>query len=629
MDEGGTMLATGIYCRGCGYDLRGSAQRCPECGRAFDRANRKTFYRSRRSLRVRWWGRRILLLLLLVTLLPALGLTWLAWGWWDEQKQLIVLRKAEWSVCALKPLYPWVPKCLPAEWACLADRVDHLRAGRSIKHDLQRLTRLKRLRVLESGYFRNDQLQTIGQLARLEHLEVHGRAITDEGLAHLAGLSRMHTLVLQGTGVTGTGLKHLKAMPHLEALDLQDTLVDDKGAAFLGELRGLKHLNLSRVPYGERRGDVGLITDAGMKHLAGLTQIRILNLSETGISDGGLRHLKGMMDLEELVLSSTAITDAGLEHLKALRSLKFLSLDTGVTPAGLQGLRVALPQLHIRREVPRHYRHLRMALVNIKSLCSDMPDPVVNQANIASNLKRHLYFIDLAADHGADFIGFPELSINGYRFSQNMSWLRLDGPEVTTLAQKAFNRGLYISAGLAEQDMAGKRWNTQIVIGPGGRIVGQHRKRWLTKEEGFVETGTDHSVFNVKGLRMGIVTCADGTDQKHLRALVANGAQVIYGPHANTTGGTTAGWYRFRSAWGGPDGWIAQLKVHAALHNHAGLYHPDFHPPTANDGHTGWSSGAWFIGPDGLTLAQMPASTLREDSKEFLLIHSIPMPAEP
>jgi hypothetical protein len=59
---------------------------------------------------------------------------------------------------------------------------------------------------------------------------------------------------------------------------------------------------------------------------------------------------------------------------------------------------------------------------------------------------------------------------------------------------------------------------------------------------------------------MGIPTCADGTDQKNLQALVDNGAQIVYGPHANTTGGTTAGWYKFRAAWGGPNGWIAQLR---------------------------------------------------------------------
>jgi predicted amidohydrolase len=268
--------------------------------------------------------------------------------------------------------------------------------------------------------------------------------------------------------------------------------------------------------------------------------------------------------------------------------------------------------------------HLKMALVSMKCLYSDGPDAAGNKANIQANLKRHAQFIDLAAARGAEFVGFPELSLNGYHFSNRMTWLSLDGPEVRALAQKAVEKGVYISAGIAEQDPSGKRWNTQLVIDPKGRIVGSHHKIWLTKEKGFTEAGTDHNVFEVKGVKMGIATCADGTGQKNLQALAANGARIIYGPHANTTGGTTAGWYKFRAAWGGPNGWIAQLKIYAALHNHAGLYDPKFNPPAGKDSSTGFASGAWFIGPDGKTLAQMPSSTQRSDSREYVLIYNIP-----
>lgn len=271
---------------------------------------------------------------------------------------------------------------------------------------------------------------------------------------------------------------------------------------------------------------------------------------------------------------------------------------------------------------------LKMALVNLKSLYAASADAKSNQANIQANLQRHSYFIDRLAAEGVEFIGFPELSVNGYQFSNTMTWLSLTGPEVKSLQEKAVEKKVYISVGLAEQDSAGKRWNTQIVIDPKGQIVGQHRKIWLTKEQGFTQAGTEHKVFDVKGLKMGICICADGTDRKNLQALVDNGAQLIYGPHANTTGGTTAGWYKFRAAWAGPDGWIAQLKVHAALHNHAGLYNSEFKPPPGADTNTGWASGAWFIGPDGKTLAQMPSSTQKADSKEFVLIQSVPIPAK-
>lgn len=270
--------------------------------------------------------------------------------------------------------------------------------------------------------------------------------------------------------------------------------------------------------------------------------------------------------------------------------------------------------------------HLKMALVNIKSRYSDGPDPKVNEANLQANLKRHFYFIDRLAADGAEFIGFPELSVNGYHFSKTMTWLKLDGPEVKALQKKAIEKRVYLSVGIALEDADGKRWNVQIVIDPQGRIIAVHRKIWLTKEKGFVDAGSEHKVFDIKGIKTGIAICADGSDRKNLESLVKNGAQLIYAPHANTTGGTIAGWYKFRSSWAGPDGWIAQLKVHAALHNHAGLYHADFDPPTGKDANTGWASGAWFIGPDGKTLAQMPTSTQKSDSRESVLIYSVPIP---
>jgi hypothetical protein len=40
---------------------------------------------------------------------------------------------------------------------------------------------------------------------------------------------------------------------------------------------------------------------------------------------------------------------------------------------------------------------------------------------------------------------------------------------------------------------------------------------------------------------------------------------------------------------------------------------------------SGWASGAWFIGPDGRTLAQMPASRDKADSKEHVLICEAPL----
>jgi predicted amidohydrolase len=268
--------------------------------------------------------------------------------------------------------------------------------------------------------------------------------------------------------------------------------------------------------------------------------------------------------------------------------------------------------------------HLRMGLVNLRCLTSASADPAANKAAVAKNLERHLHFIDDLAGKGVEFIGFPELSLNGYAFSKTMRWLSLDGPEVKRLAKKAAEKKVYVAAGLAEQDADGKKWNTHVVLGPDGKIVGKHHKTWLTAEVGFTEAGTTFDVFEVKGTKMGMLICADGTKKANVDALADKGAKLLYAPHANTTGGTVAGWYRFRAAWGGPDGWIAKRKLTAALHNHAAIEEPALKAPAGKgSAGGGWASGAWFIGPDGKTLAQMPTSTSKADSKEYVLIYNV------
>ena len=79
--------------------------------------------------------------------------------------------------------------------------------------------------------------------------------------------------------------------------------------------------------------------DAELGRIVGLRSSRTeLYLTGTGVTDVGLIHLEGLTDLRELYLSDTAVTDAGLVHLEGLTSLQHLSLsDTAVTDAGRTG----------------------------------------------------------------------------------------------------------------------------------------------------------------------------------------------------------------------------------------------------------------------------------------------------
>ena len=105
---------------------------------------------------------------------------------------------------------------------------------------------------------------------------------------------------------------------------LRGTLGDD----FFWQVKGVLLLGNTQV------------TDAGLEHLRGLSQLQLLGLEGTQVTDAGLEHLKGLSQLQVLGLDKTHVTDAGLEHLKGLRHLKFLWLEgTQVTGTGLEHLK--------------------------------------------------------------------------------------------------------------------------------------------------------------------------------------------------------------------------------------------------------------------------------------------------
>ncbi|HEY3963828.1 MAG TPA: leucine-rich repeat domain-containing protein, partial [Planctomycetaceae bacterium] len=74
------------------------------------------------------------------------------------------------------------------------------------------------------------------------------------------------------------------------------------------------------------------VTDAGLECLKGITNLRILCLSNTRVTDAGLIHLSGLTKLRRLDLSFTKVTDAGIVHLTKLPNLHCLeALSTDVT----------------------------------------------------------------------------------------------------------------------------------------------------------------------------------------------------------------------------------------------------------------------------------------------------------
>jgi Leucine-rich repeat (LRR) protein len=134
---------------------------------------------------------------------------------------------------------------------------------------------------------------------------------------------------LSHTQVTDAGLKELAGLKQLRWLDLTGVKVTDAGLKELDGLTQLQALQLGSTQ----------VTDAGLKELAGLKQLRTLHLHGLKVTDAGLKELDGLTELKSLDLSSTQVTDAGLKELAGLKQLWVLYLtSTPMTGVGLKEL---------------------------------------------------------------------------------------------------------------------------------------------------------------------------------------------------------------------------------------------------------------------------------------------------
>src|SRR5579862_1429071 len=94
------------------------------------------------------------------------------------------------------------------------------------------------------------------------------------------------------------------------------------------------------------------VTDAGLKSLAGLKNLRRLHLERTAVGDEGLASVKNLGELTYLNLYSTKVTDKGLASIAGLKKLKNVYLwQTAVTDGGAADLAKAIPGIYINRGI--------------------------------------------------------------------------------------------------------------------------------------------------------------------------------------------------------------------------------------------------------------------------------------
>lgn len=145
------------------------------------------------------------------------------------------------------------------------------------------------------------------------------------------------------------------------------------------------------------------------------------------------------------------------------------------------------------------------------------------------------YMAAEAAEQGAELILFPELSSIGYFHSQTELELLTGADDsdfiawATRLSQK--NR-IGICAGYAEH-AAGQRYNTSLLTGRNGEIVGKVRKvhLWKSEKKRFA-AGNEYPVFETEFGKLAVLLCYDMEFPEPARIAALRGAELILCPAA-------------------------------------------------------------------------------------------------
>jgi len=174
---------------------------------------------------------------------------------------------------------------------------------------------------------------------------------------------------------------------------------------------------------------------------------------------------------------------------------------------------------------PPEARKVRLAAINHRPRDSSSSE---------ENLKQFAKLIDEAALKKADIVCLPEgITQVGTKYQYADVAEPIPGPSTRLLGRQAKKHHLYIVAGLYERD--GKAiYNTSVLIGRDGELVGKYRKVSLPREEidGGMTPGNEYPVFDTDFGRIAMMICWDVSYPEVARELAAKGAEVILMPIA-------------------------------------------------------------------------------------------------
>jgi N-carbamoylputrescine amidase len=157
---------------------------------------------------------------------------------------------------------------------------------------------------------------------------------------------------------------------------------------------------------------------------------------------------------------------------------------------------------------------------------------------LQANLDRMSHWIKVAKDQGAEIVCFPEMNLSGYAptATTTKAAVSIPGPVTDRLLQKARDNDLVILAGLAEKTTDRKLYATHLALCPDGRLASYRKIHIAPPEKKIFAPGNRISVFETKGIVVGIQLCYDTHFPELTTQMALKGADVIFMPHASPRG---------------------------------------------------------------------------------------------
>ena len=166
--------------------------------------------------------------------------------------------------------------------------------------------------------------------------------------------------------------------------------------------------------------------------------------------------------------------------------------------------------------------------------------------NRDATVRKACDLIKEAGENGAKLVAFPEVFIAGYPYwvwtdipQKGGQWFRrlfkesVEIPSSSTdlLCKAARQADAYVVIGLNERtsESMGTMWNTNLVIGRNGDILGKCRKLVPTRAEKMVWAlgdGTSLKVFDTDVGKLGVLSCGSNANPLARFALLAQGEQI-------------------------------------------------------------------------------------------------------